>query len=82
MGLDYVGEDVPASVGDFRLNSGRIMRLFCPTGPVLRTFVQYLVASDWYKHTQPRQGWQYYGETKPSVFLQKLSSHTNHLFCQ
>ena len=28
MALDYVGTDVPASYGDSRLNSGRIIRLF------------------------------------------------------
>ena len=42
MALDYVGRDVPVSSGDYRLNSGRVIRLFCPGGPVLRTFVQYV----------------------------------------
>ena len=38
--LDYV----PASFGDSMLNSGRIIRHFFPTGPVLRTFVQCVIA--------------------------------------
>ena len=42
MALDYVGTDVPAGFDDSRLNSGRIIRL-CPAGPVLRTFVEYLI---------------------------------------
>ena len=39
--LDYVGADVTASFDDYRLSNGRIIRLF--VGPVLRTFVQYLI---------------------------------------
>ena len=42
MTLDYVGTDVHASFGDYKLNNGRMIRL-CPAGPVLRTFVQYLM---------------------------------------
>ena len=32
--LDYLGTHVPASVGDSRLNNGRIIRLFVRPGPV------------------------------------------------
>ena len=42
--LDYVGMDVSASLGDSRLNTGRIIRLFCPARPVLRTLMHYLIA--------------------------------------
>ena len=38
MTLDYVNTDVHASIGDYRLNSGRIIRLVA--GPVLRTSVR------------------------------------------
>ena len=31
--LDYVGTDIPASFGDYRLNSGRIIRLFVRQNP-------------------------------------------------
>ena len=41
--LDYVGMDICAKFGDSRLNNGRIILLW-PVGPVLRTFVQYLIA--------------------------------------
>ena len=41
MTVDYIGVDVRAKFGDSRLKTGRIIRLF-PTGPVLRTLVQYL----------------------------------------
>ena len=34
MTLDYVGTDVPASFGDFRLNDGRIIRLFVRPDPI------------------------------------------------
>ena len=43
MGLDYIGTDVHASVADNKFNSGRIIRLFCPAGPVLRTTVLCLI---------------------------------------
>ena len=43
MALDDVGADVQASFGDYRLNSGRIIRL-CPAGPVLHTFVEFCIA--------------------------------------
>ena len=33
MTLDYVRTDVPASFGDFRLNSGRVIRLFVRPDP-------------------------------------------------
>ena len=39
---DYVDMDVPASFGDNRLNSGRIIRLFVRP-PVFCTCVQYLI---------------------------------------
>ena len=39
--LEYVVTDVSASFGDYKLNIGRIIR--SPAGPVLCTFVQYLV---------------------------------------
>ena len=42
MASDYASTDVPASFGDYRLNSGRIIRL-CLAGPVLQTSVQYLI---------------------------------------
>ena len=38
------GVDVRAKFGDSPLNSGRIIRFFVPATPVLRTFMQYLIA--------------------------------------
>ena len=41
--VDSVGTDDHANLGDYRLNSGWILRL-SPKGPILRTFMQYLIA--------------------------------------
>ena len=41
--LVYVGVDVHAKFDDSRLNSGLIIRLWL-SGPILQTFVQYLIA--------------------------------------
>ena len=42
MVLGYVGMDVPARLGNYRLNNGRFIQLSL-AGPVLHNFVQYLV---------------------------------------
>ena len=43
LAVDLVGMDVHAKFGDSMLNSARIIRLW-PAGPVLCTFVHYLIA--------------------------------------
>ena len=42
--LIIVGMDVRAKVCDSGLNTDRIIRLFLPAEPLLRTFVYYLIA--------------------------------------
>ena len=43
MALDYVSADVHASFGDYRLNTGRIIRLFVWPDAFCALFVQYLI---------------------------------------
>ena len=44
MVLDYVGTDVPVRFGDSRLKQWSYYSTLCPVGPVLHTFVQYLIS--------------------------------------
>ena len=41
--LDYVGTDVPASLGDYRLLNSGLIRLFVRPAPFCATFVQHLI---------------------------------------